>query len=565
MAEILGSQPPPHGPALAIITNAGGLGVMATDELMIAGGQLAALSPATLDALNQVLPPFWSHANPVDVLGDATPERYRQAVEICAKDPAVHGLLVLLSPQAMTDPTATARQLVPFARLEGKPVLASWMGGTDVREGRSVLGQAGIATFDSPEAAIGAFLHMVQYRRNQELLYEAPAALPQDWQPNAAQTRQLIAKVQSTGRALMTEFEAKELLACYGIPVVSTETAQNADEAVDRARKVGFPVVLKLWSEVITHKTDAGGVQLNLPDDASVRRAFALIQGNAARYDTQVGAASRAALGPARLAGPTESEGAASRAAPGPARLAGPTESRPVFLGVTVQPMIQRRGYELIVGSSVDAQFGPVILFGAGGVMVEIFQDRALGLPPLNRTLARRLIERTQIAKALAGIRGQRPVPMDQLELLLVRFSSMLCELAEVQEVDINPLLATPEGLLALDARVLLVPPGTPPESRPRLTIEPYPSQYTSTWQLPDGTPVVIRAIRPEDEALLIAHHATLSAPSIRMRFFSMVKALNRESLIRLCQLDYAAGWRWSPSAACRRAGPRSWASRAMT
>ena len=504
MAEILGSQPPPRGPALAIITNAGGPGVMATDELMTAGGQLAALSPTTLSALNQILPPFWSHANPVDVLGDATPERYQQAVEICANDPAVNGLLVLLTPQAMTDPTATARQLVPFARLEGKPFLASWMGGSDVREGQSVLGQAGIATFDSPEAAIGAFLHMVQYRRNQELLYEAPAALPQDWQPHEAQARELVAKVRSTGRVLMTEFEAKDLLACYGIPVVSTETAQNADEAAARAGKVGYPVVLKLWSEVITHKTDAGGVQLNLLDDESVRRAFALIKSNTARYVQQHG-----------LAGES-------------------------FLGVTVQPMIQRKGYELIVGSSVDAQFGPVILFGAGGVLVEVFQDRALGLPPLNRTLARRLIERTQIAKALAGIRGQRPVPMDQLELVLVRFSSLLCELAEVQEVDINPLLATPEGLLALDARVLLVPPGTPLEGRPRLTIEPYPNQYTASWQLPDGTAVVIRAIRPEDEALLIAHHATLSEQSIRMRFFSMVKTLDRASLIRLCHLDYA-------------------------
>jgi acetyltransferase len=367
-----------------------------------------------------------------------------------------------------------------------------------------VLGQAGIATFDSPEAAIGAFLHMVEYRRNQELLYETPAALPQDWTPNEARARQIIGEVRSARRALMTEFEAKELLACYGIPVVPTEAARNADEAAVLARKVGFPVVLKLWSEVITHKTDAGGVQLNLLDDASVRIAFALIRGNAAVYAQQQGL---------------------------------PPDS---FLGVTVQPMIRHKGYELIVGSSLDAQFGPVILFGGGGVLVEVFQDRALGLPPLNRTLARRLIERTQIAKALAGIRGQRAVPMDQLEILLVHFSYLLCELAEVQEVDINPLLARPEGLLALDARVLLVAPERIVGGPPRLTIEPYPNQYTSSWQLPAGKEVVIRAIRPEDEALLSAHHATLSEQSIRMRFFSMVKTLNRENLIRLCHLDYA-------------------------
>jgi acetyltransferase len=504
MAEILASQTPPRGPALAIITNAGGPGVMATDALMTSGGQLAALGPESLAALNKILPPFWSHANPIDVLGDATSDRYRQAVEVCARDPNVQGLLVLLAPQAMTDPTETARQLVPFARLEGKPVLASWMGGADVREGRAVLGRAGIATFDAPESAVRAFLHMVQYRRSQELLYESPAALPQDWKPDDARVRTIIGRVQAAGRTLLTEFEAKELLSCYGIPVVPTEVARSADEAVALARKLGFPVVLKLASEVITHKTDAGGVQLNLETDEAVGQAFGLIQSNAARYARQ----HRLAAG--------------------------------AFLGVTVQPMVRRKGYELIVGSSVDVQFGPVILFGAGGVLVEVFQDRALGLPPLNRTLARRLIERTQIAKALLGIRGQRPVPMDQLETLLVRFSYLLCDFREVLEVDINPLLASPEGLLALDARVVLQPPGTPPEQLPRLTIEPYPNQYTTSWQLRDGSEVTVRAIRPEDEGLLIAHHASLSERSIRMRFFSMVKTLNRESLVRLCHLDFA-------------------------
>ncbi len=504
MAEILGLQPPPRGPALAIITNAGGPGVMATDELMTHGGQLATLAPETLAALDPVLPPFWSHANPIDVLGDATPQRYRQAIEICARDPNVQGLLVLLTPQAMTDPTETARQLTPFARLEGKPVLASWMGGADVRAGRDLLGQAGIATFDSPEEAIRAFLHLVQYRRSQELLYESPAALPQDWTPDEAKARALIDRVRGAGRTLLTEFEAKELLACYGIPTVPTEVAQTADEAVVVARKIGLPVVLKLWSETITHKTDAGGVQLNLLDEESVRRAFAMIRDNAAAY--------------ARLHHLPEGS----------------------FQGVTVQPMIRQKGYELIVGSSVDVQFGPVILFGAGGVLVEVFQDRALGLPPLNRTLARRLIERTQIARALAGVRGQSAVPMAQLETLLVRFSYLLCERRDVQEIDINPLLATSEGLLALDARVLLVPADTPPERWPRLTVEPYPNQYTSDWRLSDGTPLVIRAIRPEDESLLVAHHGSLSPRSIRMRFFSMVKTLNRESLIRLCHLDYA-------------------------
>lgn len=510
MAEILAHQPPPRGPSLAIITNAGGPGVMATDALMLGGGQLAPLQQATIDALNQVLPPFWSHGNPIDVLGDAAPQRYKQAVEICAKDPSAHGLLILLTPQAMSDPTETARQLAPFGKLEGKPVLASWMGGADVREGRRILSEAGIASFDSPEAAIKAFMHMVQYRRSQELLYEQPAALPEDWQPNQARVRTLIEQVRTSGRTLLTEYEAKELLACYGIPTVPTTNAQFADQAVIEARKFGYPVVLKLWSEVITHKTDAGGVMLNVADDDGVRAAFARIKENAARY----------------MEGHSAAAGA-TRA----------LNEENAFLGVTVQPMVRVKGYELIVGSSIDVQFGPIILFGAGGVLVEVFQDRALGLPPLNRTLARRLMERTQIFKALQGIRGQKPIPLGDLETLLVRFSYLLCDFRDIQEIDINPLLASPDGLVALDARVLLTPADGP---KARLTIEPYPNQHTAAWKLPNGNDVVVRAIRPEDEKLIENLHGSLSEQSIRMRFFSMVKTLSRDSLIRLCHLDYA-------------------------
>jgi acetyltransferase len=500
MAQVLAHQPPPRGPNLAIITNAGGPGVMATDALMIGGGQLAPLSKASIDALNAALPPFWSHGNPIDVLGDATAERYRQAVEVCARDPGVQGLLILLTPQAMTDPTETARKIAPFGKVEGKPVLASWMGGVDVRAGRGILSDAGIATFDSPEAAIKAFLHMVQYRRSQELLYEQPAALPEGWHSNQAQAQALLSQVRAAGRTLLTEYEAKELLACYGIPTTPTRNARNADEAVVQAGSMGYPVVLKLWSETITHKTDAGGVMLNIADDNGVRAAFAQIKDNAARYAQQ-------------------------------------HKIDDAFLGVTVQPMVRVKGYELIVGSSVDVQFGPIILFGAGGVLVEVFQDRALGLPPLNRTLARRLIERTQVFKALQGIRGQKPIPLDQLETLLVRFSYLLCDFLDIQEIDINPLLASPDGLLALDARVLLAAPG---QAKAKLTIEPYPNQLTSAWTLPDGGQIVLRAIRPEDEPLIITLHGTLSEQSIRMRFFSMVKSLSRDSLIRLCHLDYA-------------------------
>ena len=418
-------------------------------------------------------------------------------VEICAKDPNVHGVLLLLTPQAMTDPTETARQLVPFAKLEKKPILATWMGGTAVHRGQEVLNEAGIPTFDSPEAAIGAFLHMVQYRHNQELLYETPPALPEDITPDQVKVRKLIATARSEKRTMLTEVEAKEVLAAYGIPVTPTVPCPTADGAVAAARKMGFPVVVKLLSRTITHKTDVGGVKLNLHDDDAVRNAFSTIQANVANK--------------------------------------GPN----AFDGVSVQPMVIQKGFELIIGSSIDRQFGPVVLFGAGGIMVEVFKDSALALPPLNRTLARRLIERTKISHALAGVRGQKPVDIAGLESLLVRFSQLVADFLEIAEIDINPLLASPERVVALDARVLLAPADLPESKQPKLAIRPYPNQFISSFSLANGNSITVRPIRPEDAPLIVELHAAHSERTIRMRFFSLVKMLSRDSLIRLCQLDY--------------------------
>lgn len=494
MSEILAMQPQPKGPALAIVTNAGGPGVMATDALMLNGGQLAPLSPETRAALDAALPPFWSHANPIDVLGDATPERYRKAVEACVKDPGIQGLLVLLTPQAMTDPTATARELTRFASLTDRPLLASWMGGAAVQEGREILNRAGIPTFFSPEAAIGAFLHMVRYRKAQEMIYETPTALPEEWSPDADRVRRVIAEARSTGRTLLTEDEAKEVLAAYGVPVVQTVQAKTEDDAVAAATQLGYPVVLKLLSRTITHKSDVGGVQLNLQNVDAVRQAFRTIHENVSKRDPAA------------------------------------------FDGVTVQPMVREKGTELIIGSSQDRQFGPVILFGAGGILVEVFQDRSLALPPLNTTLAHRLMERTKIHHALKGVRGERPVDLDALAKLLVRFSQLVADFLEIAEVDINPLLAGPDRIVALDARVLLSPADAP---KPRLAIHPYPNQYVGTFRAENGTELVVRPIRPEDEPLIIAMHGRHSERTIRMRFFSLVKTLSRDSLIRLCHLDY--------------------------
>jgi acetyltransferase len=495
MSEILALQPQPRGPNLAIITNAGGPGVMATDALMLGGGRLAPLASATLERLNRALPPYWSHANPIDVLGDATPERYRLAIEACVEDPTVQGLLVLLTPQAMTDPTATARALTGFAQVQGKPVLACWMGVRQVAQGRGLLNAAGIPTFAAPEGAVRAYLHMVEYRKAQELLYETPQALPEDWVPDCERVRSIVAEVRSAGRTLLTESEAKEVLAAYGIPVAAAVECRMVDEAVQAAELIGYPVVLKLLSQTITHKTDVGGVELNLERPTAVRAAFHAIRAGVARLNDAA-----------------------------------------AFAGVTVQPMITDRGLELIVGSSIDQQFGPVILFGAGGILVEVLQDRALALPPLNRTLARRLMERTRIYSALKGFRGQGPVDLGALETLLVRFSQLVIDQPDVAEIDVNPLLAGPSRIVALDARIVLAAPGVP---RPRLAVHPYPNQYTAPFVLRNGDKVLVRAIQPEDEPLIIAMHARHSEHTIRMRFFSLVKTLSRDSLIRLCHLDY--------------------------
>ncbi len=510
MAEVLAKQPRPSGPRLTIVTNAGGPGVLATDTLIAMGGELAELSDETMAALNQVLPPHWSHGNPIDILGDADPERYAQALAIAAKDPNSDGLLVALTPQAMTDPTETARGMIPFAMTRGKPVLASWMGGKDVVAGEAILNQANIPTFGYPDTAARIFTLMWRYAYNLRGLYETPTLVAPAAEAASERARvpELIAAARASGRTLLSEFESKQVLAAYGIPTVPTRIAASEDEAVKCAAAIGYPVVLKLHSYTITHKTDVGGVQLNLADAEAVRRAYRAI------------------------------EAAAGTAMPPPPRGA------KHFLGVTVQPMVKLEGYELIVGSSIDAQFGPVLLFGAGGQLVEVFRDRALSLPPLNTTLARRMMERTTIHKALLGVRGRAPVDLAALAGLMVQFSQLVVEQRWIKEIDINPLLAGPgdKGIIALDARVVLHGAEVTEDQLPRLAIRPYPARYASEWTSKSGMSVVIRPIRPEDEPLMVQFHATLSEESVYMRYFHYIHYNQRvahERLTRLCFIDY--------------------------
>jgi acetyltransferase len=504
MAEVLSRQPRPRGPRLTIVTNAGGPGVLATDALIMGGGELAELTPATMEAYNAVLPATWSHNNPVDIIGDASPERYAKALQIAANDPNSDGMLVILTPQAMTDPTQIAEQLKPLAKQEGKPVLASWMGGVDVAAGEAILNRANIPTFPYPDTAARAFNYMWQYSYNLKSLYETPSIAEEsaDWKPDRELVDEIIRKSRGEGRTILTEFESKQVLSAYGIPTAQTVIAADAAAAVAAAGQIGYPVVLKVYSETISHKTDVGGVQLNLGDAGAVKRAFEAIETSVA---AKVGAQH--------------------------------------FQGVTVQPMIKLKdAYELIIGSSLDPQFGPVLLFGTGGQLVEVFQDRALALPPLNTTLARRMMEQTKIYKALKGVRGRKPVDMAALEVLLVRFSSLVAEQRWIKEIDINPLLASSDGLIALDARVVVHGPEVARDDIPKTAIRAYPSRYVAPWTMKDGGNVTIRPIRPEDEPLMVRFHETLSERSVYLRYFHLMNLEQRvthERLTRICFIDY--------------------------
>jgi acetyltransferase len=503
MAEVLGKQPRPQGGRLTILTNAGGPGVLATDALISNGGELAKLSNETMEAFNKLLPAAWSHNNPVDILGDASPERYGKALEIAAKDPNSDGILIILTPQAMTDPTKTAEELQPYAQSLGKPVIANWMGGRDIEPGELILNRMNIPTFPYPDTAARVFDYMAHFADNLRGLYETPRAASADGADAVDRERAaaIIKTAREAGRTILTEYESKQLLAAYGIPTVETRIAKSAEEAVKAADAIGYPVVLKLHSETITHKTDVGGVQLDLSDAPAVRAAYNVI---AESVKAKAGANH--------------------------------------FLGVTVQPMAKTDGYELILGSSIDPQFGPVLLFGMGGQLVEVFKDRALGIPPLTTTLARRMMERTQIYTALKGVRGRAPVDLAGMELLLVRFGQLVTEQRWIKELDINPLIAGPAELLALDARVVLFGPDTTEAQLPKLAIRPYPVRYVNSWTAKDGRPLTIRPILPEDEPLLAKFHAMLSDRTVFMRFLQPMMLSDRvvhERLARICHCDY--------------------------
>jgi acetyltransferase len=499
MADALGKQPRPAGSRLSILTNAGGPAVLATDALIANGCTLAPLSKEALAKLDAALPQAWSHGNPLDLLGDADPDRYAAALEIAGAEKEADGLLVILTPQDATQPTATAEKMQPFShRYWDKPVLASWMGGAEVADGRRALADAGIPTFHYPDTAARIFSYMWKYTYNLRGLYETPA-LAEEKAGSHGSATEIVSAARRAGRTLLTEIESKRVLEAYGIACVDTRVATSADEAAAVAAALGFPVVVKLHSRTITHKSEVGGVQLDLRDGREVRAAFDAIRAHL----VELGRGSE-------------------------------------FEGVTVQPMVRAGGYELIAGSIVDPQFGPVLLFGAGGAMVEVFKDRSLALPPLNTTLARRMMEQTRIYAALTAAR--RPIDLVALEKLLVRFSDLVVEQRAVKEIDVNPLLASSERLVALDARIVLHGSDVPDDRLPVSAIRPYPTKYVSALRLRNAQEVTLRPIRPEDEPKMVQFHGTLSDQSVYYRYAGLLKLdlrVAHERLARMCFVDY--------------------------
>ena len=499
-ARALSTHIKPSGNRLAIVTNGGGPGVMATDLAVELGVRMAELSPATIETLNAVLPPNWSQANPLDIIGDANADRYHAAVDACLADDNVDGVLAMLTPQAMTRPTEAAQAVIEVAKNSSKPVLTCWMGEAQVFEGRRLFKQAGIPYFTTPEPAVEVFSYLSAFYENQRLLMQTPEPLSQQAAPDVEGARLIIESALAHGRHLLNEVESKALLAAFHIPIAQTLIARNAMEAMLLAQQIGFPVVMKINSPDITHKSDVNGVRLGLSSGQAVRSAYSEMLADIGRLRPDA-----------------------------------------TLDGIVIEPMVTRsHAREVLLGMTSDPVLGPVIVFGAGGVDVEAFRDRAVTLPPLNRYLARDLIQRTRVATLLGAFRNRPPVDMDALENVLLRLSEMVCELPWLAELDINPLLVDEHGALALDARVIIAPRVPMADRYGHMAIHPYPAHLVTHWQLPSGHNVVIRPIRPEDAELTQGFVKSLSEESRYFRFMDAVSELSPVALAHLTQIDYS-------------------------
>ncbi len=495
-AELLAKQSPPRGPRLVVITNSGGPGVMAADAVAEYGLELIPLKKEILDKLDEVLPPHWSRGNPIDLLGDAGPDRYAKAADCCFGQGDMDGMLVICNPQAMTDPADVARSMAESLKNRPYPVFAAWMGGRDMEEGIDILNRAGIPTYSTPERAVRSFKYLYHYFRNLKMLQEIPSLLPQVVEPDEEQARQIVQEGLKRESGLMSEVESKRLLACYGVAVNRTEMAASAEEAVRLAREIGYPLVMKIHSVQITHKTEAGGVKLDLNDEEEIRKAYDEILTRAMEYAPDA-----------------------------------------TDVAVSLQPMVRDPDVEILLGAKRDKVFGPVVLFGLGGIFAEILEDRSLGLPPLNQTLARRLMEDTRVFRILKGYRNRPAADLELLEQMIACLSHLLVEFPEITELDMNPVIVKDGRPCAVDARVIVEPSEL--VFPHHLAISPYPEQYESNEVTKGGIEIFVRPIKPEDAPLLLEFFEGMSMTSRYYRFFSPKKSLSREMLVRLTQVDY--------------------------
>jgi acetyltransferase len=500
-ASVLDSRFLPAGSKLGIVTNAGGPAVIASDAVMDYGGAIAKLSDETIHILNDHLPRYWSHGNPIDILGDADVSRYEAAIRTALGDPGVDGLLVIYTPQGAASAKDLAEMVVKVAAGRHKPLLTVLMGEESVREARDAFYAADIPTYPTPEEAVRTYMYMYRYRRNLDTLYQTPEELPVDLSPPKSHLKLLIQRMIKAGRTLLGQEDADKFLDSYGIPRVKGDLARSVEDAVIIASNIGYPVVLKIMSPDISHKTDVNGIVAGVASGPQLKLEF---------------------------------EQLLSRVA----------EARPdaKIDGVYVQKMVEKIDYELILGSKKDHDFGSVILFGLGGISVEIFKDFSIGLPPLNQALARRLMEETKVYQVLSkGMRNRPPADLKLLEEIMVRFSNMVIDFPEIADIDINPLAVSDGRLYALDARIILDPAATNKrnESYPHLAIVPYPTKWVTPWRLADGTDVILRPVRPEDEPLELEFVRSLSDESSRARFFRIIKNLKHESLVRFSNIDY--------------------------
>ena len=498
-AEVLHSKNLPKGLDLAVITNAGGAGVIATDSILESGGKIAQLSEDSLKTLDLNLPKYWSKSNPIDVLGDADTGRYVMAVNICINDPNVHGIIIIYTPQGAANPEELAKAIADISKKSYKPIITVLMGGMKVEGAKKITLENNIPTYETPEEAIKTYMYMYRYGKNIQLLYETPEELPVDQAPPKNNLKVFIAELHKEGRTILTEEESKRFLANYGIPVIKPYLTNNPDEAINISNSIGYPVVIKIVSPDITHKSDIGGVVTGIYSDGQLRKEY---EGLLNRVREKAGQAK--------------------------------------ITGISVQKMIEKIDYEIILGAKKDRDFGSVILFGMGGTTTEIFKDISIGIPPLNQTLARRLMEETKVHRMIQGYRGRPPADMKNLEQILVSFSNLIVDFPEISEIDINPLAISNGKGYALDARIALEM-DTSRYTIPyqHLVITPYPTRYVLPWRLSDGTDVILRPIRPEDEPLEHEMLQTLSEDTLRGRFFQILKKISHEMLVRFCNIDY--------------------------